>query len=238
MDIHLTSFKATTEIKPSTSCAAEPSELRNVLQTICDIIPHDQSLPTFWSMVSYKDQGKHNNQSVDALTGIILEYDKRYEAELLDALARENFPFQYLLVETERKSGTYLSLFFPLAFQPSVSDYMRIAGVLAYQIGVYGLSRGSGTPTFLVKLVGPQTVGEHVGPAINRSYIAETQDIGEGSKTALVDFQGPKPVKPMAVAIDPASDAVGVVLATQGKEDRVKQIAVHFRAIADLFDPE
>ena len=242
MTINLTGFKATTEIKPSSNMTIEATELRETLQTLCDYIHQDKSLPSYWSMVSYKHSARHNKDGVAALSGIILEYDKRYEGDLLNALMRADFPFHYLLVETERKNGLSLSLFFPLAFEPSVNDYLRLAGVLAYQIGVYGLSKGSGTPTFLVKLVGGQTVGEHAGPAINRSYIVETKDIGDGSKTALEDFQGPKPV--VKVKVDASIDTRGNLLATVTNAGapitatKEKQIAAHFRKLADLFDAE
>lgn len=244
MTINLTGFKATTEIKPSSNMTIEAAELRETLQTLCDVIAVDdkRQIAHYWSMVSYKHGAQHNKDGVAALSGIILEYDKRYESDLLNALMRADFPFQYLLVETERKNGLSLSLFFPLAFEPSVNDYLRLAGVLAYQIGVYGLSKGSGTPTFLVKLVGGQTVGEHAGPAINRSYIAETKDIGDGSKTALEDFQGPKPVEKINVgaSIDTRRNLLVTITNTGAPIAATKQeqIAAHFRKLADLFDPE
>ena len=234
MKINLTGFKATTEIKSSSAISVDQPDLKFSLQAIASKIQIDKNVPKFWSMVRYNDTGKHNNQSVEGLTGIILEYEKHYEADLLNALLRLDLPWHYLLVETERKSGQYLSLFFPLAFEPDVSKYMRIAGVLAYQLGVYGLSAGSGTPTFLVKIVGGQNVGEHPGAAIGQSFINETANIGDDSKTALDDFQGPKPVK-QVIAIDPSTNPTSVAVVTQGKE---KQIAAHFRTLADLFDPD
>nr|WP_086494322.1 hypothetical protein [Novosphingobium panipatense] len=176
-------------------------------------------------MTAYDPAGKHNNQSVQALTGIVLEYEKRYEAELVHAL--KQMPWHFLFADTERKSGQFVSVFFPLAFEPDINRFMRIAGVLVQQLGVYGLSKGSGTPTFLVKLVGGQQVQEHQGPAIGLNFISGTKDVQANG--AIQAFQGPRPftVNPSAVKITPAP--------LQGKE---KQIAAHFRMLADLFDPE
>lgn len=232
MTLHLTGFKASTEIKPSRDLEIEIGDIKDTFQALCDIIPHDKTVPTYWSLNSYDPAGKHNKQGVRKLTGIILEYELRYAKDLVAAL--NDMPWHYLLVETERKSGQSISLFFPLAFEPDTNRYMRIAGVLAYQLGVYGLSHGSGTPTFLVKLAGGQQIAEHPGPAISMSFIKETEDIGEASKTALDDFQGPKPAK-RAVAIDPSTNPTSVVVVKQNKD---QQIAAHYRALADLFDPE
>lgn len=240
MNIHLTGFKASTEIKSSRSFEVSASQIKEAIQSTCDIIPHDKTVPTYWSMVKYKDGGQHNNQSVDALTGIILEYDLRGANDLVAAL--RDIPWHYLVVETERKGGQFLSLFFPLTFKADVSQYMRIAGVLVYQLGVYGLSKGSGTPTFLVKLVGGQTVGEHEGPVIGMNFIKETQDIGPGSKTALDDFQGPKPVSvvqryetkqdgPCELLSDGSSRKAELV-------SKEKAIASQLRILADLFDAD
>lgn len=224
MKSQLTGFKATTEIKPSLSIEAESNEIRQALQTVCDVLPQDTSIPAYWSMTSYDPAGKHNNQSVQALTGIVLEYEKRYEVELLTAL--KQMPWHFLIADTERKSGQFVSVFFPLAFEPDVNRFMRIAGVLVHQLGVYGLSKGSGTPTFLVKLVGGQQVHEHEGPAIGLSFISETKDVQANG--AITAYQGPKPVV-RSVTPRPAS------LAAKSKE---KQIAAHFRMLADLFDPQ
>jgi hypothetical protein len=231
MTIHLTGFKASTVIKPSRDTQIEIGDLKDTFQAICDIIPHDKDVPTYWCMNSYDPAGKHNKQSVRQLTGIILEYELRYAKDLIAAL--KDIPWHYLLVETERKSGPGISLFFPLAFEPDIGRYMRIAGVLAYQLGVYGLSHGSGTPTFLVKLAGGQQIAESAGPAISMSFIKETWDIGEASKTALDDFQGPKPVKQGASEFVVHADKF--IIKANGKE---QQIASHFRMLADLFDPE
>lgn len=224
MKTQLTGFKATTEIKPSLDIEANQNEIRQAIQSVCDLLPHDTSLPAYWSMTAYDPAGKHNNQSVQALTGVVLEYEKRYEVELLNAL--KQMPWHYLFVETERKSGQFVSVFFPLAFEPDVNRFMRIAGVLVHQLAVYGLSKGSGTPTFLVKLVGGQTVQEHAGPAIGLSFISETRDVEANG--AIQAYQGPKPVaqRPALVAALPA------------KQTKEKQIAAHFRMLANLFDPE
>jgi len=109
----LTGFKATTEIKPSLDIEANQNEIRQAIQSVCDLLPHDASLPAYWSMTAYDPAGKHNHQSVQALTGVVLEYEKRYEVELLNAL--KEMPWHYLFVETERKSGQFVSVFFPLA---------------------------------------------------------------------------------------------------------------------------
>lgn len=225
MKTQLTGFKATTEIKPSLDIEAGQHEIRGALQSVCDLLPHDTSLPAYWSMTAYDPAGKHNHQSVQALTGVVLEYEKRYEVELLNAL--KQMPWHFLIADTERKSGQFVSVFFPLAFEPDVNRFMRIAGVLVQQLGVYGLSKGSGTPTFLVKLSGGQQVYEHKGPAIGLSFISDTKDVQANG--AIQAFQGPKPfaINPRSVKIEPAP--------LQGKE---KQVAAHFRMLADLFDPE
>lgn len=226
MKTQLTGFKATTEIKPSLDIEASQHEIRGALQSVCDLLPHDTSLPAYWSMTAYDPAGKHNNQSVQALTGVVLEYEKRYEVELLNAL--KQMPWHFLIADTERKSGQFVSVFFPLGFEPDTNRFMRIAGVLVQQLGVYGLSKGSGTPTFLVKLAGGQQIHEHSGPAIGLSFISDTKDVQANG--AIQAFQGPKPFAPTArvpLKIAPAP--------LQGKE---KQIAAHFRMLADLFNPE
>jgi len=224
MKTQLTGFKATTEIKPSLDIEADQHEIRGALQSVCDLLPHDTSLPAYWSMTAYDPAGKHNHQSVQALTGVVLEYEKRYEVELLNAL--KQMPWHFLIADTERKSGQFVSVFFPLAFEPDVNRFMRIAGVLVQQLGVYGLSKGSGTPTFLVKLSGGQQIHEHSGPAIGLSFISDTKDVRANG--AIQAFQGPKPVAQRPVPV-PALPA---------KQTKEKQIAAHFRMLADLFDPE
>lgn len=235
MKTQLTGFKATTEIKPSLDIEADQHEIRGALQSVSDLLPHDTSLPAYWSMTAYDPAGKHNHQSVQALTGVVLEYEKRYEVELLNAL--KQMPWHFLIADTERKSGQFISVFFPLAFEPDVNRFMRIAGVLVQQLGVYGLSRGSGTPTFLVKLAGGQQIHEHSGPAIGLSFISDTKDVQANG--AIQAFQGPKPVAAPPKQKDIFDRMMDqAVICAEKKKSKQKQIAANFRMLADLFDPE
>lgn len=202
MSITFTGFKAMKEVKSSQSIIAAYDDLETELQTIIDNLTADPKCPSFWSMSVYDPAGKHNKQSVRAITGIILEYEERYAADLAAGL--NNIPFAYAVARTERSSGRFYSVFFPLSFEPDTNRSMRVAAVLAHQIGCYGLSRGSGTPTFLVRLEPKQTVAVNEGPVLGEQFIRETADLKEACD-ALEAFQGPKPVRKTLTVASTAS---------------------------------
>jgi len=239
-----TGFKAMKAIKFSQSEICNQDEFMDILQGIIDDISSKADHPSIWSMVRYDPAGKHEKRSVQAITGIVLEYQERYAADLGAGLSQ--IPFRYAVARTERSTGRFFSVFFPLAFQPDTNQSIRIAGVLAHQIGCYGLGHGSGTPTFLVRLEGSQTAAYHDGPVISQQFIHDTAKVEEAC-TALEDYEGPKPATDETRAtlslptkrLETDKFKVKVTESTENQsQSKNRKIAAQMRVLADLFEAD
>jgi hypothetical protein len=149
--------------------AADQMTLEDGLDGLIQLQREDSHQPRWWSNCRYTE--RHNKDSFEAATAIVLEWHDSAEPELRKALSETMWA--HYIIQTEDAKSNRIAVMFPL--EEPISDattYSRAAFILAQVLGVYGLSEGCWAVTFLMQPRPFATVEFQNGMFLNASAFA------------------------------------------------------------------